>query len=303
MKKVKLFLLINLVICLLISLTSCGIFNNQGKKDNTEEFNDELTSSTGRWNLMGDDTTYFIFNGTKNKMTLEYYEESTLKYSGTFRVVYRGNGKDVVTPLTFIITRTDKEKEDWLGCYVDNFKEDFTQFTIMYMEEDLGMIDATIHTHLYRINEMPYKLGTYILESKTYKEEANNYKYANELSIPSGTYELNENTSITFLMTKPTTSYPFMYQHNDTVIYGYVQIAYDTKSLYLYIDHDPYEKVINDDKKYYDTSFSLYYPPNFYLRGEFNHHDKLIINDLYHHTEDRTGIDEGIFVFGTYNKK
>ena len=305
MKKIiKVFLMLQLILVFSLALTSCGLLEGifGSNSNESDKYDDELVSSTGKWYMMGEDLTYFTFDGTKGKMTFSYYDNGLLKYSGTFRVVYRGNGKDILTPLTFIFTRSDKEKEDWLSCYVDNFDNDFTQFTIMQIEEDLGFIDGTVHTHIYRISELPYKMGTYILEGNEYKEEANNYKCANEYYLPSGTYTLETGESFTFLTTKPTDQQLFQYKNKDVVIEGTITYAQDKKTMYLYIEHDPYEKITQEDKKNYDTTFSMYYPADFYLRGDFSNNNYFVINDLYHHTYSPTNIKDSDWVFGTYRK-
>ena len=71
--------------------------------------------------MKDDEDTYFTFDGSKNFMTYSYVEDGIKKYNGTYRVVSRGTSKDVKTPLTFIFTRSDKEKEDWIGCYVETY--------------------------------------------------------------------------------------------------------------------------------------------------------------------------------------
>ena len=193
MKKINNIVSIFLLSIFSFSLSSCeGLDDLLGTKENNEEekIDNELESSTGKWTLKNDDDTYFVFDGSKDVMSYSYYEDGVNKYSGNYRVVYRGIGEDVLTPLTFIFKRNDKVKEDWIGCYVEDFKNDFTQFTVMQEEEDLGITDGTIYTHIYRISELPYKLGSYILEGNEYKEETNNYKAKDSLYIPNGTYSL-----------------------------------------------------------------------------------------------------------------
>jgi len=297
-----LFLILFTLVC--FTLTSCGMFDGVfgGTNNNVEKIDDELTSSTGKWQLLDDDDTYFTFNGAKGVMTFSYCEDGVSKYNGTFRVVYKGLGKDVLTPLTFIFTRTDKQKEDWIGSYVEDFKNDFTQFTIMTQEEDLGMIDASIYTHIYRISELPYKMGSYVLEGKEYKQETNNYFGVNEPYVPSGTYSLESGESFYFLTEKPTGRELFQYRKGDVVIEGTYTMAQDKGTIYLYIEHDPYSKVTNVDKNKYDTTFDIYYPPDFYLRGDFSNSENITVNDLYHHTYSPTEIKDSSWVFGTYKK-
>jgi len=283
-------------------LFSCDILNGL-VGGNSSEFDDELESSTGTWLLQDSEDTYFTFNGNKNVMTYSYVEDGVSKYSGTYRVVYRGNGKDVSTPLTFIFTRSDKDKEDWIGCYVDDFESNFTQFTIMSEEEDLGMIDGSIHTYIYRISQLPYKMGCYILKGNDYKIESNNYKYSNQFCIPSGNYSLETEESFTFFYTKPETYELFQYNNGEIIIEGILTIASDKKTIYLYIENDPYNKVTNEDKEHYDTTFGIYYPPDFYLRGDFSNPNHIIIDGLYHHLESKSEIEDSMWIFGTYKKK
>ena len=80
-------------------------------------------------------------------------------------------------------------------------------------------------------------------------------------------------------------------------------MAEDMKTVYLYIEHDPYSKVTNADKNKYDTTFDINYPPDFYLRGDFSNPDKIVINGLYHHTYSPTKIKDSTWVFGTYVKQ
>ena len=303
--------IINLLSILLLTsasclLTGCDFLNDllggSGSNNKATNYDSELESSTGKWLLQDDVDTYFTFDGSKNVMTYSYVEDGISKYSGTYRVVYSGNGKNVITPLIFIFTRSDKDKEDWVGCYVEDFDSDFTQFTIKSEEEDLGIIDDSIHTYIYRISELPYKMGSYILEGNEYKVESDNYKYSNQFCIPSGTYTLETGERFIFLYTKPVTNELFQYINGETIIEGTITIAEEKNTIYLYIENDPYNKVTNADKEHYDTTFGIYYPPDFYLRGDFSNPNKIAINGLHHHTESPSEIEDSTCVFETYNK-
>ena len=290
-----------LLAALTLLLCGCGALGGLfGSGDNTEEYRNELTSITGRWVLEGDESTYFTFDGAKGAMTFRYVEGGTEKYSGSFRALYRGNGAKIATPLDLMLTRTDKTAEDWLSCYVEDFDTDFTQFTVMAEEEDLGFTDGTVYTHIYRISELPYQMGTYVLEGKEKKAESDNYSEADARHIPAGTYTAEGGETFTFLMTKPTARELFRYQNGDTVMEGTFWMAADGKTIYLYITHDPYSKVTRADKEHYDTTFDIYYPPDFYLRGDFTTAGQLVIDGLYHHPESPTEIEDATFVFGTY---
>ena len=306
MKKIINLFSIFLLTTISCVLSSCDILNGllggNGSDNKQENFDTELESSTGKWLLQDDTDTYFTFDGSKNVMTYSYVEDGISKYSGTYRVVYSGTGKNVITPLIFIFTRSDKDKEDWIGCYAEDFDSDFTQFTIKSEEEDLGIIDGSIHTYIYRISELPYKMGSYILEGNEYKVESNNYKYSNQFCIPSGTYALETGERFIFSYTKPVTNELFQYINGETIIEGTITIAEDKKTIYLYIENDPYNKVTDADKEHYDTTFSIYYPPDFYLRGDFSNPNKIVINGLYHHAESPSEIEDSTWVFGTYIK-
>lgn len=302
-KKCKLFLIIFLLLVCSCLLTGCDLIGEiTGGGNSNNKYNDELQSITGKWVLLNDNDTYFQFDGSNKSMTVSYFEDGTSKYTGNFRAIYRGVGSDVGTPLTLIVTRSDKEKEDWISCYTENFDDNFTQFTIFDEEEDLGIIDGTVYTHIYRISELPYKMGTYILEGNEYKQETNNYYDGNYYVIPNGTYSLDSGESFTFFFSKPKSYERFQFKKGDTVIEGVCTIHQDKKTIYLYIEHDPYSKVTKADKEFYDTTFSINYPPDFYLRGDFSNKDNIIINDLYHHAESQTKIEDSIWTFGTYNK-
>ena len=203
MKKITNLFSVLLLTTISCVLTSCDLLNDllggNGSNNSEEHFDSELESSTGKWLLQDDTDTYFTFDGSKNVMTYSYVEDGISKYSGTYRVVSQGTGKDVITPLIFVFTRSDKDKKDWVGCYVEDFDNDFTQFTIMSEEEDLGIIDGSIHAYIYRISELPYKMGSYILEGNEYKVESDNYKYSNQFCIPSGTYTLETGERFIFL--------------------------------------------------------------------------------------------------------
>ncbi len=297
-----------LILLLIVSLNSCSLFNkNKQNTNNAVTYEEELTSSTGKWYLLDENkirtNTYFEFDGSKSKMNFNYYEEDTLKSSGKYRIISRNNDGNNSSSITIILKRSNVDKEDWIGCYVDDFDTNFTQFTTIFEEQDLGMNDGRIYTHIYRLNENPYKFGTYLLENKEYKVEKDAYRNAGTKQVEDGLYKLNEDTSIRFYMPKPHHYALFEYRYKDTVIDGVYNIASDKKTIYLYIENDPYQYIRLEDRKNYDTTFSTNYPPDFYLRGNFEVIDgKIQINSLYHHTYSPTKIEDSVWKFGTYVK-
>lgn len=298
-KRLALFLLT--LIILSIFLTSCGFLF--GDDSDVIKYNDKMDCSTGKWQLLDDEDTYFIFDGSENVMSFHYYEDGELRFDGKYRAIYRKDS-DTKTPLSFLFTRSDKQKEDWLSCYVENFEQAFEQFSIMCEEEDQGVTDGTVYTHLYRISELPYKLGTYVLEGNNYTPFSKNGFDDGAYRIPEGTYVTETGQSLTIVPLMFRSFLLFRYTNGETVIEGSFDIAQDKKTIYLYIEHDLYEKVREADKEHYDTTFSINYPPDFYLRGDFDTSaNSLVINGLYHHEYSPTEIDDSVWIFGTYVKQ
>lgn len=284
-----------------VLLTGCDMLFGGG--ESAVQYNDKMESVTGKWLNMDDEDTYFQFDGSENAMTFHYYEDGALKYSGKFRGVIDTDPDDP-SPLTFVVTRSDKTKEDWINCYTENVEQGFTQFSITFMEEDLGVTDGTVYTHVYRISEFPYKIGTYVLEGAEYKPFSKTGFDDDIYRIPEGTYVTESGQSLAVIPIMNESYMLFQYTNGETVVEGIFNIAEDRKTIYLYIENDIYQKVREADKDHYDTTFSLNYPPDFYLRGDFDTNaNSLIINDLYHHTDSPTEIEDAFWVFGTYEKQ
>ena len=122
--------------------------------------------------------------------------------------------------------------------------------------------------------------------------------------IPEGTYVNESGQSLTVIPVINRSYLLFSYTNGDAVVEGVFNIAQDRKTIYLYIEHDIYEKVRESDKKDYDTTFSLNYPPDFYLRGNFDtDSNDIVVDGLYHHEYSPTEIEDSFWVFGTYVKQ
>lgn len=298
-KRFALLLLILTVVS--IFLTSCDSL--LGNDSDVTRYNDKMECMSGKWQLLDDESTYFTFDGSENVMTFSYHEGGELKYSGKFRAVYHSDA-GAATPLTFVVTRSDKQKEDWISCYVENFDAGLSQFSLICTEEDLGVTGGTVYTHIYRISEMPYKMGTYVLEGKEYAGYSTDLFNDGDYRIPEGTYVTEGGQSLTVIPLINQSYMLFRYVNGDSAVEGVFNIAQDRKTIYLYIEHDIYEKVRPADKEHYDTTFSIYYPPDFYLRGDFDtSSNSIVINDLYHHEYSPTEIEDSVWVFGTYEKQ
>ena len=267
MKKIFKLLLFIFFISL---LSSCDFF---GASD-APNYDKEVESSTGKWYYLDDNheatNNYFEFDGSNSKMTFNYYENDTKKLSGTFRVVVSNDSK---TERSYVfmwcLDKKDGQKEDVLYCYADDFSiekdSNFSQFTIIKMLKKMPKKDGDNHDRLYRLSERPDKMENYIKEQSEYKVEKDKYEVGDSeydcyKQIKSGTYILDENTSFTFLVTKPTSYALFRYKHNEDVIEGVYYLSTNKDAMYLFISHDPYEKVTREDKKIYDTTFNIYYP-------------------------------------------
>ena len=297
------FIAILIIIATVSAMFSgCDLLFGQ-KSDDTVKFDEKMDASTGKWLLSGEDDTYFIFDGAEGVMTFSYHEEGTLKYQGSFRCVYRSSA-NAKTPLTFILTRSDKAKEDWISCYAEGVDSGFTQFSIIYAEEDLGLTDGTVYTHVYRIGEMPYKFGTYVLEGNSHNSYSKDIYNDGQYRLPEGTYTAKGGQSL-FVMPLINQSFSlFIYKNGETVIEGIFNISEDRKTLYLYIENDIYEKIRKAEQDNYDTTVSAYYPPDFYLRGSFDNNDNsIVINGLYHHPYSPTEIQDSVWVFDTYTRQ
>jgi len=299
--RIKFIVLLLIVAVVSVMLAACDL--SFGAGSDVTRYDESFEASTGKWLLLDNETTYFVFDGSAGVMTFSYYEDGALKYRGKFRAVYKSSA-DADIPLTFAVTRNDKVKEDWINCYVENFEESFTQFSVTFEEEDLGVIDGTVYTHVYRISEMPYKIGTYVLDGNDYKPFNKTGFDDGQYRIPEGTYVCNGGQSLTVFPIMNESYSLFIYTNGETVIEGMFNIAADRLTIYLYIEHDIYQKVRAVDKGDYDTTFSLNYPPDFYLRGNFDtSNNSIVINGLYHHPESSTEIKDSVWVFGAYTKQ
>ena len=301
MKGIRFIALFLIVAAVSLTLVGCDSFF--GKASDATHYDERMDAATGKWLLLDEEDTYFVFDGSEGVMSFSYYEDGALKYDGSFRSIHRST-PDASTPLTFIMSRRDKAREDWINCYVEDLPERFTQFSIICAEEDLGVTDGTVYTHIYRMSELPYKIGTYVLEGESYQPFSRTGFEGGEYYIPEGTYASEDGQCLAVLPLMNRGYSLFTYTNGETVVEGILDVAEDRKTVYLYIEHDIYEKVRNADKDEYDTTFSICYPPDFYLRGDFDTNDNtLLVNGLYHHTESPSEIEDAVWAFGAYIKR
>ncbi len=95
----------------------------------------------------------------------------------------------------------------------------------------------------------------------------------------------------------------FRYQNGNEVEEGVYWTANNKRTIYLFTEHDPYQYIRREDRNSYDMTFSHDYPPDFYLRGDFDaSNGSIVINDLYHHEKSPTTINDSVWAFGTYHK-
>ena len=93
--KIKLCAFLLVLVVLSLTFTGCdGLF---GSDSDTTKYNDSMESSTGKWSLLGDTDTYFVFDGSNGVMTFSYFEDGAEKYGGKFRALYRSHNVGFIT--------------------------------------------------------------------------------------------------------------------------------------------------------------------------------------------------------------
>lgn len=278
MKKSLILILIFVLVLATFSLAGCGLLDAlTGKSsDGVEQLFDECTETNGKWIYCDfwtnelDENTYVVFNGEKNVMHFEYYEDGVLKRDGVYRVVYRGEGEKVSVPLSIgFEIKGDSRHRDWMECYVDDFKTDFTQFTVMdeYREKGLSSRGTPLW-HEYRLSEMPFKFGTYVKEGANLKEEKNNFEYADRYYIPSGEYVSQSGAKFTFVTTYYTSSLLFRYEYDDKVVEGVYGLSGDNDIFFPYLNYHAGCAPTAEEARQYGSGL-LYFPPNYNIYGSF----------------------------------
>ena len=277
MKKSLVFILILVLLIFTFSFAGCGLFEAlTGKSsDGVEQLFDECTETNGKWIYCDfwtnepDEDTYVVFNGAKDVMHFEYYEDGALKSDGVYRVVYRGEGNKVSVPLSIgFEIKGDKKHRDWMECYVDDFKTDFTQFTVIDEYRDTGLSrSGTPLWHTYRLGEMPFKYGTYVKEGATLKEEKNNFEYADRYYIPSGEYVNQSGAKFTFVTTYYSSALLFRYEDGDKVVDGVYGLSGNNDIFFPYLNYHAGCGLTEEQAREYGNT--LYFPPNYNIYGSF----------------------------------
>ena len=164
---------------LALSLTACEDFKEKigiAMGDRTTLYHFE--EMTGRWDLVDNQnqlsdvqSAYFVFNGTRKVMSVEYYENDVLVHKTTFKGVF--NGKGDTNPLCLVLQDpnydgSSKGDRD-LWAYTEDKQEDLQQFTIVYQEYYHGLVRGMIDNYPYHLDNCPVAFGTYLKEGKTFK--------------------------------------------------------------------------------------------------------------------------------------
>ena len=273
MKKVLSYLLACLLLLSIPALVGCNL--SFGTGDSTEQLFERCDALTGRWILYDPSTnqptnTSLVFDGAEGAMRFSYYKDGTLVRDGVFRAVYRGEGKDVATPLSIGFEIKNSEHRDWLDCYVDDFKTDFTQFTVMREERDLpNDMTGIPQAHVYRISELPFAYGTYVKEGVALKENKNDLKYANDYIIPAGTYESVSGAKLIFLGDYYCFGMMLRYENGDEAVEGIYTVSPEKDKLFVWIDYQPGHKPTAEEKEKYEMERGADFPPNYNLYGSF----------------------------------
>lgn len=263
------FLLALLTLGAALLCSSCSLFG--GGKGSAEQMFDEMTEMTGKWICYDPDgqvtDAYFVFDGAKGAMTFAYYENGQKVRGGTFRGVYRGESKEVNWPLSLGFDGQNGGKRDWIHAFVDDFKSDFTQFTVIQEERDKDPVDGVPQAHLYRMSELPFAFGTYVREGSAPKESRRNFEDADRYVIPNGTYAGEDGSTWTFLSNCAASGNLVRWQKGNDVLEAVYTLSTDGTILFLYIDHNPAEKPTREEKREY--GIDLYWPPEYNIHGSF----------------------------------
>lgn len=168
MKKIFKFIVLPLIAA---SLSSCDFLSGLlGGGDTNEVHQSSYEPITGKFVLYETadkraevTNTYFVFDGTKGDFSMKYYENGALKKEGVFqRVVtyekYLGHIRD---NLHFNV-KCGKTIEH-IATYTESF-DPIDQFRILD--------EYDVNEDKYFLSELPYIMGTYVREGKTYKKEA-----------------------------------------------------------------------------------------------------------------------------------
>ena len=274
MKRILSFLLVYLLLMSMPALVGCNSLF--GTDDGVDKLFDRCDALTGKWILYDPvanhpTDTVFVFDGTEGKMRFSYYVNGALVRDGAFRAVYRGEGKTVATPFSIGFEIKDSQNRDWLDCYVDDFKTEFTQFTVMREERDLPNNTPTgvPQAHVYRISELPFAFGTYVKEGADIKANKNNFMYADDYIIPAGTYENESGAKFTFLGDHYRFGMMLRYENGDDIREGVYTLSPEKDKLFLWIDYQPGHKPTAEEKAAYEMDGNADFPPNYNLYGSF----------------------------------
>ena len=281
MKRITAVFLTLFLLLTALSLSGCELFDAiTGKGDAAKQLFDECTETNGTWVFHDfwtqekDADTYLTFHGNKGEMTFEYYEDGVLKRDGVYRVVYRGETADVDIPVSIgFEIKGDSKHRDWLDCFVRGFRSDFTQFTVMREERDLGIneVTGTPQARTYRMSEMPFKFGTYVKENcqiKTIEDDRD----VSTITVPSGTYISEQNgATFTFMQTYPLFNGSlFRYTYGGNTVEGVYSVGVDRDKLFIWIDYQEGAKPTRQQKQEYEMESGLGFPPNYNIYGSFD---------------------------------
>ena len=258
-----------------VFVSGCGIM--EGLFGNPNQMFDECTETTGKWIYRdfytGEATDdYFIFDGTKNVMKFEYYKNGELVRDGIYRVVYRGEEKVDSTPLSIgLEIKGDKKHRDWLYCYVEDFKSDFTQFTVISEEKDIDMsYSGTPRWRYYRMSEMPFEFGTYVKEGSEIKKYRNDAERAAKFHFLNGDYVNADGAVFTFKTTYPAFSnLLFRYEYGGKSVEGMFTIGYKKDKIFLWLEYHAGFLPDAEQKRKYEMESGQDFPPNFNVYGSF----------------------------------
>ena len=265
MKKLFIFPLITLAT---FSLTGCDLINDMFADSGTDIHNSSFEPITGKFYLYkASDSrfnyvdTYFDINGSQGNFSLKYYENGVLKNEGKFQkiVTYEKYIGKIRDNLHFNVKCGSSFEH--ISTYTPSLNP-IDQFRIIE--------EYTNSDKKYYLSELPFVMGIYLREGKTYQEEVldsneTNYLTPTEKHFTSaldGFYKLDDDHYFYFLYPKINSYYTFAYfqyysSSLNKPLEGFIQgrtvsQPYERKELIM-----TYSREVLFDKAYQDLGNSI----------------------------------------------
>ena len=165
----KTFIKLLMLPLILTSLTGCELLEEVFGGDTDTIHKKSYEPITGKFVLYDQmdkrvehSNTYFEIDGSKGNFSIKYYEDGNLKKDGVFQriVTYKDKIGKVRDNLHFNVKFGDKSEH--ISTYTESL-DPINQFRII---EEYSGSDAK-----WYLSELPFVMGTYVREGKTFQEE------------------------------------------------------------------------------------------------------------------------------------